>query len=305
MRTLIVTNKKDIYLVDYLKKIFPSLKTSVIFKALRNKDIKVNDKRINTNIMLTQNDKLDIYINDTLLFNIPKEIKVIYEDENILVVFKPQGILSNIELENKKENSNSYLEPTLEDLVKNTYPFAKICHRLDRNTSGLVMFSKNDISYLELLNGFKNGYILKEYKAYVSNSNFVSKHEILEKYIKIDKLSGYSKIYNNFVKGSYKISTEYFVEYIDKKLDYAILRVIIHTGKTHQIRAQLKSISHPIIGDPKYGKNEINKKFKIYKQLLFATHYSFSFPTYSPLFYLNTINISLDNKYYNKNLGSD
>lgn len=305
MKTVIVENKKDIYLVDFLKKSFPSLKTSTIFKALRNKDIKVNNKRINSNIVLAQNDKLDIYINDSLLFNIPIELKIVYEDDNILVIFKPQGILSNSQLKDKKETLNSSVEPTLEDLVKKIRPKAKICHRLDRNTSGLVIFSKNEISYLEFLKGFKNRYILKEYTAYVSNSNFNSEHEVLEKYIKIDKTSGYSKIYDNYINGSHKISTEYFVNYINKKLDYAILKVIIHTGKTHQIRAQLKAISHPIIGDPKYGKNEINKKFKTYKQLLFATHYSFIFPTNSPLFYLNTINISLDTKYYNKNLGSD
>ena len=91
----------------------------------------------------------------------------------------------------------------------------------------------------------------------------------------------------------------------NKLLDYSILKVIIHTGKTHQIRAQLKNINHPIIGDPKYGKNEINKKFKIYKQLLFATNYSFNFSKESILYYLNNVTINLDEKYYINKLGSD
>lgn len=299
MKILDVNFKKSIYLIDYLKKVFPNLKLSVIHKALRNKDIKVNGKRINENILLNQNDKLEIYIKDELLFDIPKSVDVIYEDENILVVCKPQGILSN------NEEEKVLLEPTLEDLVHKNIPNAKICHRLDRNTSGLVIFAKNEKSYLELLLGFKKGYIFKEYIAYVSNSSFKSKHEILEKYIYTDKNNGYSNIYDKELKGSSKISTEYFVEYVDKNNDYALLRVIIHTGKTHQIRAQLKAISHPVIGDSKYGKNDVNKKFKVYKQLLFATCYRFKFPTSSLLSYLNNTEIKLNSKYYKKNLGSD
>lgn len=299
MKTIDVNSKKSIYLIDYLKKTFPNLKLSVIHKSLRNKDIKVNGKRINENILLNQNDKLDIYIIDDLLFDLPKKLDVIFEDENILVVFKPQGILSN------NEDNENLIEPTLEDLVKKICKDAKICHRLDRNTSGLVIFTKNEKSYNEMLLGFRNGYISKEYLAYVSNANFAKNHEILERYICVDKNTGYSKIYETNVKKSSKISTEYFVEKVNKKLDFAILKVIIHTGKTHQIRAQLKAISHPVIGDPKYGKNEVNKKFKVYKQLLFATCYKFKFPTSSLLSYLNDTKIKLNDSYYIKELGSD
>jgi len=105
------------------------------------------------------------------------------------------------------------------------------------------------------------------------------------------------------VENSQKIITEYSVINFNKEKNYAILNISIPTGKTHQIRAQMKAIDHNIIGDSKYGKNEVNKKFKVYKQLLFAHKYSFNFDKSSFLYYLNKIKISLDEKKYMKKLG--
>lgn len=298
MRTIIVENcrKDNITVANYISLKFPSLSKNMIFKALRNKDIKVNGKRISSNININNNDNIDIYIDDIYLFNLPKKIEYIYVDENIVVAFKPQGILSNNE-------TNIKTEPTFEDLVKKDYKTAKLCHRLDRNTSGLLIFTLNDIAYVNILDGFKNSNIHKEYIAYVSNSKFIKKHEILEKYLLKDSKTGFAKVYDTNVKNSQKIITEYDVIFTDKKLDYAILNVKIPTGKTHQIRAQLKTISHPIIGDSKYGDNVINKKFNVYKQLLCAYKYSFSFEENSYFYYLNSRVIELNKNLYMKNIG--
>lgn len=303
MRTIYVENKKkNETVISYIKAIFPSLSNSVLFKALRNKDIRINDKKINADTIINLNDKLDIYISDIYLFNLPKELNIIYEDENLLIVFKPQGILSNIEeIDEKNIKLLGGIEPTLETLVQNINDKYKICHRLDRNTAGLVIFAKNNTSYLELLDAFKEGYIKKEYIAYVANSKFEKKHDILEKYL-LKQNDGFSKIYDSKVNNGKKIITEYQVLETNIKKDFAILKVIIHTGKTHQIRAQLANISHPIIGDSKYGKNDVNKKFKVYKQLLFAVKYSFSFYKDSSLFYLNNITVSLDKELYNNKI---
>lgn len=302
MKSIIVKKYKKMDLISYLNYIFPSLLSSNIYKALRKKDIRINDIKINKNVILKENDKIDLYIKDNILFNLPKTIDIIYEDNNILVVYKPQGILSNNE---EKIKNNNLIEPTLEDLIKEQYPNIKICHRLDRNTAGLIIFAKNNNSYIEILKGFKNFNIKKEYIAYVSGTNFNKNHEILEKYLLKNEKNGYCKIYDYNIKNSQKIITEYFCLKSNILLDYSILRIIIHTGKTHQIRAQLKAINHPIIGDPKYGKNQINKKFNIHKQLLFATDYSFNFKKDSYLYYLNNLNIKLDKKYYTNKLGSD
>lgn len=285
-------------LSTYIKKLYPSIPNNYLYKAIRNKDIKINGTRIGKDVLINNGDKLCIYINDNILFNLPKNLDIIYQDENILAVYKPQGILSNCE-------DNSTLEPTLDDLVKNINSNTKICHRLDRNTAGIVIFSKNNNTYNLIQESFKQNYINKKYLAYVHGTYFKKDSQILEKYILTDKKVGFSKIFDNKVPFSKKIITEYKVIAKDVKLNYSILEVIIHTGKTHQIRAQLANIGHPVIGDQKYGKNEINEKFKLKKQLLFAYEYTFNFDNKNPLNYLNDIVLKLDNEHLKIRFGCD
>lgn len=301
MRTIIVKNiNKKTYLSNYIFKTFPNLSKGKFFKFLRNKDIKINEKRVNKDIILNDKDEIKLYISDNILFNLPQKLDYIYDDQNIAIIFKPQGILSNDETKNSDE-------PTLESLVKKENPNYIICHRLDRNTAGLVIFAKNDIAYESILSGFKNNSIIKEYIAYVSGSNFKNKEETLNQYISLNKKDGISKIYEkNNEKNSLKsITTSYEVIYTNTKRDYSILKVFIHNGKTHQIRAVLSNIFHPIIGDSKYGKNEINKKFNKYRQLLFAVKYKFNFDSSSKLSYLNNKDIILDKSYYSNYIGDN
>ena len=96
------------------------------------------------------------------------------------------------------------------------------------------------------------------------------------------------------INGSSKVITEYSVlEYISK-LNVSILDITLHTGKTHQIRAHMKYLNTPVIGDPKYSTNEINKKFRYKSQLLYSYKYTFDFDKYSKLNYLNNLIISID-----------
>lgn len=295
-------------LTHYLSRMFPNLKMSFIFKALRNKDIRINDQKISQDIAIHPHDMVTIFLTDAQLFDLPKELTIIYEDANVLAVYKPQGILSNTEYYASEDHNQAEIllggkEPTLEDLVLAKYPTAIICHRLDRNTAGILLFAKNTTSYEELLLGFKKGYLTKEYIAYVSGAHFDQTEETLERYLKKDAKRGFVSIHSDMVRDSQKIITHYRVLTANMALDYAILSIRILTGKTHQIRAQMKNISHPIIGDSKYGNNEVNKRWKRYRQLLFAYHYDFHFPKESPLFYLNDIDITLDKTMYEQKLG--
>ena len=223
---------KEEKVIYYIKSKFPNMSSSSLYKAFRNKDIKINGKRISdTNTLVKNNDTICIYLNDEILFNLPKQLYIPYEDENILIVYKPQGIISNYEKE-----LNTF-EPSFEEYVKkfkgsNIF----ICHRLDTNTSGLIIFAKNETAYMSILNGFKAGYINKEYVAYVYDSNFSKDYYHYENYILKDERTGFSKIYNQFVNGSQKIITDIYVQKKYKKENYAILKVLIHTGKTHQVR---------------------------------------------------------------------
>lgn len=294
MKSFTVNNlKENILLSKYVLNKYQNLSRNVFFKALRNKDIKVNNKRVSCDLNLNNLDRVEIYISDELIYNLPKKIDVIYEDENILIVFKPQGILSNEE--DKSKESLDY-EPTLEDLVQKQFGKFYICHRLDRNTAGLVIFSKNLMVYDLMSDAFKNSKVNKNYMACVYGI-LNKKHDILNQYIMLDKKNGYSKIYDSPINGAQNVITEYNVLNENKTSNISILDIKIHTGKTHQIRAQLKSINHPIIGDSKYGKNEVNKKFRKYRQLLVAYKYSFNFEQDSLLSYLNNLIISLPEKY--------
>ena len=290
MKEIKITQKANIF--NYIKDSFPNLASSSLHKAFRNKDIRVNNVKTNNEKQIIQKDDiLQIYIEDNILYGFPKELTTVFEDENILVVYKPQGLLSN------EEHGND--EPTFEDYVKKIKgENVKICHRLDRNTAGLLVFSKNDEAYDILLDAFKSGYIYKEYYTYVVGSDITPQKQHLENYLFKDEKNGFSKIYDTKTKGSQQIVTDIEVDTVYKKLNYTTLKVTIHTGKTHQIRALMAHINHPIIGDSKNKKNEVNKKFKKYKQMLYAVKYTFKFPKDSSLSYLNEKTIKLDDSYY-------
>ena len=287
--------KSEQKLTSYIKSYFPSIVSSKLYIALRKKDIRVNNVKINSDVMVKNDDIITLYIKDEFLYNLPTNIKIIYEDNNVLVVLKPQGLLTN----NEKD-----LEPSL-DSILNKEKKLTLCHRLDRNTAGLVIFTKNKIATEEMLSAFKNGYIEKNYLAYVFGNNFEKKSDTLIRYIIYDKENQFSKIVSKNEKGAIKTITEYKAIKLFKNKNCALLNVKIHTGKMHQIRCVLSSISHPIIGDTKYGKNEINKKFNVSKQLLIAYKYNFSFPENYSLKYLNNIILELDNDLINRSIGSD
>lgn len=279
MKKLIVNKKyNNKKLSSFLLDTFDGLSLNTIYKALRKKDIIINGTRVNENIVLKENDNVTIYISDDFLYK-TFDLKIVYEDENIVIVNKPIGI--EVVTKNHEKDLTYY--------VTNFYPNDDIlpCHRLDRNTSGLVLFAKNKDSLNILFDKFKNSEIEKFYLCTVYGIP-PKNHDILEAYLFKDTKKSLVYISNNFKKGSQKIITEYKVKEKDSTKNLAILEINLHTGRTHQIRAHLAHIGYPIIGDGKYGKNEINKKFKKSTQDLCAYKLKFNFKTDSGILnYLN------------------
>ena len=269
MICLSITNKDANQRVDkYVKKYLNNAPLSFIYKLFRKKDVKINKHWVKENYILQDGDELSIYISDEQLkeFNSPKEIKkvdlnhpIIFEDENILIIDKPRGLLvhgdqneKTITLTNEVLNY-LYYKGEYDPNDKGFVPAP--AHRLDRNTSGLVVFAKNLISLQELEDLFKNKEnISKEYLALVKG-NLEGKVEINAPLFK-DEKSGIVHISKN---GKSALT---IVEKVKNYGDFSLVNVKILTGRTHQIRVHLASINHPVIGDSKYGDFKLNKEFK-------------------------------------------
>lgn len=176
--------------------------------------------------------------------------------------------------------------------VKNLDSDLEPCHRLDRNTSGLVVYAKG-IALEEMLKAFKERTVDKYYLAKVYGVP-TKKSATLVDYLIKDSDSGMVRVVKEQVKGSVKIITEY--QTIETSENSSVLKVKLITGKTHQIRAHLASIGNFIIGDGKYGVNKINKEFKATRQKLTAYELKFNFDANSPLNYLNGVTVTLNRK---------
>lgn len=240
----LVVNKKydgkklNKFLLDNVE----NLSSNLFYKTLRKKDIKINGKRIKEDITVHENDEVLVYISDELLKpNI--SLDIIYEDANILVINKP----FNLEV-----TGNNSLTTIIHEKYKDSSFLPMPCHRLDRNTSGLVLFAQNEEALNILLEKFKHHEIEKHYLALVyghPKENF----KRCEAYLFKDSKKSMVYINDTFKKGYKKIITTYNV--LERRKDNtSLLDVEIETGRTHQIRSHLAYMGFPIIGDRKIWK---------------------------------------------------
>lgn len=288
MQTIRVKNNESGQRIDkYIRKYLNNAPLSYIYKLFRKKDIKVNGKRVDINYIIQENDEIIIYINDETLkdFNSSKvilktnnKLDIIYEDKNILIINKDAGILVHEGEDNLKTNTLnndilSYLKQKGEYEENNLFTPSCV-HRLDRNTSGVIIAAKSLEASKQLLELFKNkDKLKKEYIALVcgdTKDTLTIDKPLLKnektKLVRVDKngltaITKFKKLVSN-----------------DK---YSLLKVNILTGRTHQIRVHMSSINHPIINDDKYGDFNMNKEFyNIYKyKYQFLHSYKITFST--------------------------
>lgn len=258
--------KDDTSLFDSILSVRPTLNFSMLKTVLRKKDIKLNGKKILANIEVKKGDVVTLYLPQKR----EKKIDVIFEDQNIIIANKPQG------MEVTKKDKVFLDSDCLEEVLN-----ATACHRLDKNTEGLVVLAKNKTAEKLLLEAFKNHDIKKKYSAIVFGkihkngqklSNFLQKND------------NYVKILDKKEENCQTAKMSYIVKKQENELFE--IEVDLETGRTHQIRAQLAHYGIFVLGDEKYGDKVTNKKYHKSKQMLCAKELVFeNLPT--PLDYLN------------------
>lgn len=273
MQELIINRNDDGQRIDrFLLKYLNEAPRSFIFKMLRKKNIKLNNKKAAPEDLVYEGDKVQIYLSDDTIEKFKKDIdikqismklNIVYEDENIIAMNKRAGILSHSSENNREENivdgMVNYLINTGEYSPRREHNFIPgICNRLDRNTSGVIIGGKNYESMKSLNESMREYKIGRFYKTIVRGK--IDREFELVDYIIKDEVENKVKIVGEHTRGAKKIITR--IKPLKSNGDYTMLEIELITGRTHQIRIHLSSINHPIIGDRKYGDSKVNRYFK-------------------------------------------
>lgn len=288
MKEIIIKKNDEGQRLDkFLIKSFPSLPHSLIYKSIRKKRIKLNNKRCSASDKLSANDILHLYINDEFLLVNPNfdflaassNLDIIYEDENILLINKPVGLIVH-EDENEKIDTlinqiKKYLYEKNEFDPENELSFTPaLVNRIDRNTQGIVIAAKN-FETLKILNQkLKNREIKKFYLCLV-HGVLDNKEAVLKNYLIKDKSENIVYLFNNPTETSKIILTKYRV--LETFNNISMLEIELLTGRKHQIRAHMAYINHPLVGDIKYGGREINSRYSSKFQALISYKIIFDF----------------------------
>lgn len=206
----------------------------------------------------------------------------VYIDGNIVVCDKQKGVSCAI------ADADS---DTLEERLQRALPYARAVHRLDATTEGLVIYARNDMAYSELIAAFrdkKEGAVRKFYTCRVLGEPD-SRSAVLRAYLKKDEEKSFVYIFDSEKAGAKEIVTKYTVKnvYREQGVLLSELEIELITGRTHQIRAHMAHIGHPLVGDDKYGDHEKNRLLKAKTPELRAARLMFDFPKDSKLHYLS------------------
>lgn len=292
MRELVVKkNDANQRLDKFLLKKFKTMPKKMAYMYIRKKCVKVNGKKATPEVMLKENDLLTFYIKDEFFDNIqeenyeflkaPKNLKIIYEDENIILLDKKPGVIVHQDKSYHFDclllRLQHYLYDNGEYNPKEENCFSPaLVNRIDRNTGGIVIGAKNAESLRILNQKMKDRELHKFYLCLLINKP-KKDNAILSDYLIKNEKTNKVTVLRNEKQGAKKILTKYSV--LETNNNLTLCEVELLTGRTHQIRAHMSSIGCPILGDNKYGNKKLNQKYSLSKQCLYSYKLAFDFTT--------------------------
>lgn len=267
-----ISDKKircDVFLSEKIS----NLSRTSIQKLIKGKLVFVNGKNIKPNVILEIGDEITVSIPDKKEMTLVAEdiaLDIVYEDDYIIIINKPRNMVVHPAAGNEEHTLvNALLNHCKLSMINSERP--GIVHRLDKDTTGLIVCAKDDETHLKLVEKFSNKEITKKYLA-ICNGSFSKDNGLIDKPIGRDEKD--RKKMSVKSKSGKEALTEYNV--LISNLKYSLVDVTLHTGRTHQIRVHFSSLNHPIVGDETYGNK--NEKIKANGQMLHSYYLEFSHP---------------------------
>lgn len=296
----------------YLTKRFRTMPQSLMYKYLRTKYIKLNGKKAQPDVFLNEGDVLTLYIRDEFFeerksydfMKAGKALDVVYEDDNILLLDKKVGVICHQDSRFDTDTLNLrvlrylYEKGAYHPEEEGSFTPA-LCNRIDRNTGGIVIAAKNAEALRVINEKIRTREIEKTYlcivKGHISKQN-----DVMRAWLTKDEKTNTVSVTDTPRDGAKEIVTEYAV--LDEQKGspaLSLCEVTLHTGRTHQIRAHMAHIGHPLLGDEKYGDRQLNRACAMRRQALYAYKLRFAFTSPAgSLEYLNRRSFAVEEVWF-------
>ncbi|MBR2572223.1 MAG: RluA family pseudouridine synthase [Clostridia bacterium] len=248
MRTLVVDGTvRDMPLLRFLARAYPLLPRWRIREAVQDRDIRVNGRRATGETAVSRGDEILLYLPDACF---REEIPVLYRKNGILAVEKPPGLPVDAD-------DLGIAVDTALNRARRIEPSAKLAHRLDTGTGGVLLFSLNAAAEAELWDAFARHRLKKTYRALVRGIPDEPRGTLVCSLIK-DAKTARVRTAGSGESGAREAQLEYSL--VEPRGDRSLLSIDLKTGRTHQIRVQLAALGHPLLGDDKYGDRAFNRR---------------------------------------------